>query len=161
MALDAATQDKINQAIKDSLPQQVGEALKLELAELTRLRTKTTQQAEEGSALRQICADKDTEIAQLNAKVKTDEDLAKREADVKLREFKQELNDYKVQAANERRQEAVELVKLVFRSPVYTTATSGNIPVPITGASGGGNYPGTPGSVSSSSFNTYSNTTES
>lgn len=124
-------QKEILESIKKNLPQQVGEALQAELAELAALRDKIVLREQKIQDLNKLASDYRVKAESLADLLSKHEEITKRESAVKERELNAQLNEYKVVAAEERRKDSLELVKLVFRSPVFTKAVSGTIPVPV------------------------------
>lgn len=124
---------QITEAIKQNLPQQMGEILQAELLELSNFRKDS--EALKGQVLsagKAAKKDADT-IAELRQKLEQHSALAVREASVLVREQTQALRDLEVKLSNARREEMLGLVGMVFKSPVYRSHVEGTMPVPIEG----------------------------
>lgn len=122
-------QDQINEAIKANLPQATGELLRKELFELETRRSKdVANKAASDKLLADLKDAKDAHTSAMTA-LNKHAGLTEREAKVLEREREQNLRDFKVQSADERRAEILGLVNTVFRSPVFTQSITGSVPV--------------------------------
>jgi hypothetical protein len=123
--------EEIHLIIKKTLPAHVGEVLAKELEQLKLLR----EQRETDQRVIKLRESRITELesknkdllTQIECHAKLDERLNK----VIEREQKMDLVDLKAQLAELRRQDAVELVKLVFKSPTFRTVQTGTTPISI------------------------------
>lgn len=140
--------ETIADAIKKNLPQQIGEELQKELAELTKLRVQHANQADMIQAYSSEAMDLKVCVSSLESEIKKHKAIDLREAEVLRREQQQNFSDFQVAQSEDRRKEMLGLVGMVFRSPVYQTTVSGKVPVPVEGvAPSGSNGYGTPGMV--------------
>jgi hypothetical protein len=130
----------IQAAIKANLPAQVSEVLQTELAELVRLRNENARITQNTLILSKRFDDLQTQVESLTAQLKDHATLATREASVTARENTQALRDLEVKLADLRRKDAVDLVGMVFRSPVYRETVAANVNVAVPGAGGGMGY---------------------
>ncbi len=118
---------EIRDAISKHLPSAVGDELRKRLkqadefeAEVARLRQDLANRTSALSNANEIV----NRVGDLNV---LENDLAKRNREVTLREAKAELLDYKVQAAHDKATAIHELVRTVFSNPtfIYSTLQSG------------------------------------
>lgn len=144
---------EIMEVVRKSLPQQVGETLQKELAELQALRQTKVTLEESVRKLTESSAALSRDLAAARQAIAQHEALDKRLADVASREQKQELRDLRVDLAELRRKDAFDLVSMVFRSPVYSENVTGRIPLPVDGYSGGNGMSGCPGMVQEGNLN--------
>ena len=122
--------EKILKAIDEELPAQLGSVLKERLSQVESLERELQQEKRSWNTQLQ-------ENLELQEKVSKHEDLDerekaldKREADVIERERKMELNEFKVEAADQRASDVKELASIVFRNPRLTTSTSSTVEQP-------------------------------
>lgn len=141
------TQDAIKAAILQHLPAHVGEVLQ---AELQALKTERTSHAITKSHLeietrkgKEMAA----ELAALYDREKAAAKILERETAVGIREKYQDLRDLEVKLADLRRSDAVGLVEMVFRSPVFTRAVASSVPIAVEGMPASQYGGGTPGFV--------------
>jgi hypothetical protein len=152
--------DQITEAIKKNLPQQIGEELQRELADLAALRSNEIRLQATISSMANSLQESKIKVDGLEAQLVKHASIAAREGAVLTRELHQEFSDLKVQIADERRVEMLALVSTVFRSPVYQHSITGSVPVPVSGAQGGNGYGGSPGFVQQSPISTVTTVTE-
>ena len=124
---------EITEAIKRQLPQHVGAAIQSELEALAVVRATSKAQADKIKTLQETQTHQAAKLLSQEAFVAKEQALAKREAEVLERENKQALRDCEVKMAELRRQDAVALVSLIFKSPVYRERVTGFVPVPTEG----------------------------
>lgn len=138
----------IAEAIEKNLPAMIGEQLRKELEQLPKLRATLLAQEGETKVARDSAAGWKSKAESLEAQLVAHQKLADREAAVLKREQAQDLNELRVKLADERRADAVGLVREIFRSPVMTRTLSGTVPVPVDGiAPSQYNTYGAPGAV--------------
>lgn len=127
------TQDAIKAAILQHLPAHVGEVLQAELLALKNERAAHASTKErlltETTARKQLA----TALVDIDQREKGAQKILEREAAVAERENKQTLRDLEVKLSDLRRQDAVDMVKLVFRSPMFTRSISGTVPIAVDG----------------------------
>lgn len=128
---------EILDVIKKQLPQQAGELIQSELADLDRIRSELKISVSRADTLAREKADAMARLARADSEIKAHEDLSIRAAAVLLREQKKDLQDLEVRMAELRRKDAYELVQMVFRSPVFRERVTGMIPFPVEGSPGG------------------------
>lgn len=122
--------------IKKQLPQQAGELIQSELADLDKLRADSKLFASRIDSLTREKADAMARLARADSEIRAHGALDERTSAVFLREMKQDLRDLEVKMAEQRRKDAYELVQMVFRSPVYRERVTGTIPFPVEGSPG-------------------------
>lgn len=130
----------IADAIEKNLPAMIGEQLRKELEQLPKLRATLVAQENETKVARDSAAGWKAKAESLDAQLTAHQKLADREAAVLKREQAQDLNDLRVKLADERRADAVGLVREIFRSPVMTRTLNGTVPVPVDGHPGNPQY---------------------
>ena len=126
--MDIEMQRKIEAAIKESLPQQVGEVLRLELEKIPKLESKVTDLGDMANTYRaQLEAHKDIATRE-NALAKEKSDINKREAELLAKENKYDVSIATIRAneAEKRAQGLYDLIKIIFTNPVVTSSMSRN-----------------------------------
>lgn len=149
---------EIQDAIKRSLPQHVGEALKKELDALESLRKDYVTQERMYTKLQARNTEIELQIDKLIAEMRHHTDLRVREAAVLKREQEQNFNDFQTKLYGERHAEMLGLVGMVFKSPVYREHINGSVPVSVGGTPASQYSPGYAGYATSSPIDTTTTT---
>jgi hypothetical protein len=124
----------IQAAIKANLPAQVSGVLQTELAELGRLRNENERLTRNAEIANQSNTKLQNQVESLTTQLKDHATLTARESAVVFRENTQALRDLEVKLADLRRKDAVDLVGMVFRSPVYRETVTANVNVAVPGS---------------------------
>ena len=113
--------EEIHLMIKKSLPQHVGEVLTKELSDYAVLKRSYSVLDAQYQKLDQANTRLTAEVSLLKDELNKHASISKREELVRDRELQQHLRDVEVKFSELRRQDAFELVKMVFKSPTFRT----------------------------------------
>ena len=117
--------EKLQKAIEESLPKQLGDALQKRLNELEDIEDKFKNLSDlynnQSKDLMKTKKERDDTIKELAIKNDLLKNIRKREREIVEREIKLEVNElkYKLEEADKRATELHGLVQTVFKSPVY------------------------------------------
>ena len=122
--------EKLQKAIEESLPKQLGDALQKRLNELEDIEDKFKNLSDlynnQSKDLMKTKKERDDTIKELAIKNDLLKNIRKREREIVEREIKLEVNElkYKLEEADKRATELHGLVQTVFKSPVYRKSYS-------------------------------------
>lgn len=132
--------EEITESIKKNLPAQVGEALRTELTRIPKLEEQLRLMTDDRNQHQHGRDELRAKLDATHATLKAHGELTAREAAVLKREQAQNLNDLRVELADERRKEVVGLVSTIFRSPITQRSIFGSTPVAVEGNPGNPQY---------------------
>lgn len=138
--LDYQLSKDITTAIEQNLPKQVGDVLTKRLQEGSAAEKALERELAEHKITRADLESRNAEMAKHASITTREAEVVKREQAVLAREQKAELNEFKVQAANDKCGAIFSLVERVFRNPVITHSKTTSEQVPISGPSGVGTW---------------------